>query len=140
MSSILHKVKSSPTLIRKRKSSQKLKQICDSIPLPSEQPPSRPRNWLFLEHCRLLEHLVDYFIALHDEDEENRRGQGEIWYWANDFDEEYPMTYRPDNDSVVSDSLLRGLRLDSSLTVPLTNDQLTTFARYFRTYRPHRRL
>ena len=135
MSSILRKVKSLPTLLKKRKSSQKLAKLYDSIPLPSERPLSRPRNWLFLEHCQLLEQLTDYFIALHNKDEENEQGQEErIWYWANDFDEEYPMTYRPDNDSSVSNSLLRGLGLDSSFTVPLTNDQQTTFTRYFRAH------
>jgi hypothetical protein len=141
MSSILRKVKSLPALLKKRKSSQKLEKLCDSIPLPSERPLSRPRNWLFLEHCQLLERLTDYFIALHDRDEEDEQEQEErIWYWANDFDNDYPMTYRPDNDSIVSDSLLRGLGLDSSFTVPMANDQLTTLTRYFRAYRPHRRL
>lgn len=140
MSSILRKVKSLPTLIRKQKSSQKLEKICNSIPLPSERPPSRPRDWLFLEHCRSLEHLVNHFIALHGEDDESIREQERIWYWANDFNEEYPMTYRPDNDSTVSDSLLHELGLDSSFTVPLANNQQTALTRYFRTYRPHRRL
>ena len=136
---ILRKVKSLPTLIRKQKSTRKLEKICDSIPLPSERPPSRPRNWLFLEHCQLLEHLVDHFIALHKED----KGDGEenrTWYWANNFDEEYPMTYQPDNNSMVSNSLLRDQRLDSSFEVPLTNGQQTTLTRYFRTYRPPQRI
>ena len=141
MSSILRKVKSLPALLKKRKSSQKLEKLCDSIPLPSERPLSQPRNWLFLEHCQLLERLTDYFIALHDKDEEGEQGQEErIWYWANHFDNDYPMTYRPDNDSIVSDSLLRGLRLDSSFTVPMANDQQMALTRYFRAYRPHRRL
>src|SRR5271163_3663819 len=104
MSSILRKVKSLPTLIKKRKSTQKLEKICNLIPLPSERPLSRPQNWRFLEHCRLLENLVDYFIALHNENEDSNRK--EVWYWANDLDEEYPMTYRPDNDAMVSDSLI----------------------------------
>ena len=140
MSSILRKVKSLPALIEKRKSSQKLEKLCDSTPLPYEQPPSRPRNWLFLECCQLLEYLVDYFIVLHGEDEESSPEQGKIWYWENDFDEEYPMTYRPDNDSMVSDSLLSDQGFDSSFTVPLTNHQQMTLARYFKTYRPPRRL
>src|SRR5271170_208695 len=141
MSSILRKVKSLPALLKKRKSSQKLEKLCDSIPLPSERPLSRPRNWLFLEHCQLLERLTDYFIALHVEDEESEQRQEErIWYWANDFDNDYPMTYRPDNDSIVSDSLLQGLRLDSSFTVPMANDRQMALTRYFRAYRPHRRL
>jgi hypothetical protein len=137
MSSILRKVKSLPTLIKKRKSTQKLEKTCDSIPLPSERPPSRPRNWLFLKHCRQLENLVDYFIALHDENEDSNRK--EVWYWANDLDEEYPMTYQPDNDSRISDSLIRDLELDSSLTIPLTNDEQMALMRYFRAYRPHGR-
>jgi hypothetical protein len=140
MSSILRKVKSLPALIKRRKSIQKLEKLCDLTPLPYERPPSRPRNWLFLERCQLLERLVDCFIELHGADEKDGREQEKIWYWANDFDEEYPMTYRPDNDSMVSDSLIRDLGLDSSFTVPLTNDQQTTFTRYFRAHRPHRRL
>ena len=151
MSSILRKVKSLPALLKKRKSSQKLEKLCDSIPLPFERPLSRPRNWLFLEHCQLLERLTGYFITLHDTDEEDEQRhdtdeeseqeqEEKICYWANDFDNNYPMTYRPDNNSSVSDSLLRGLRLDSSFTVPLTNDQQTTFTQYFRAHRPHRRL
>lgn len=140
MSFILRKVKSLPALIRKQKSNRKLEKICDSIPLPSERLSSRPRNWLFLERCRLLEYLADYFIVLHDEDDESSGEQGKIWYWANDFDEEYPMTYRPDNNSTVSDSLLRDLGLDSSFIVPLANDQQTTLTRHFKAYRPHRRL
>jgi hypothetical protein len=140
MSSILRKVKSLPALIKKRKSIQKLEKLCDSTPLPYERPPSRPRNWLFLEHCQLLERLVDCFIELHGADEKDGREQEKIWYWANDFDEEYPMTYRPDNDSMVSDSLIRDLGLDSSLIAPLTNDQQTAFTRYFKACRPHRRL
>jgi len=139
MSSFLRTVKSLPALIKKRKSVQKLDKLCDSIPLPSERPPSRPRNWIFLERCQLLESLVDYFIVIHEEEE--RDGQeNRTWYWANDFDEEYPMTYRLDNDSTVSDSLLLGLSFDSSFTVPLTNEQQTAHTRYFRAYRPHRRL
>src|SRR5271163_4323427 len=134
MSSILRKVKSLPTLIRKRK----LEKICDLIPLPSERQPSRPRNWHFLEHCHLLENLVDYCIALHDDNKDSN--QKEVWYWANDFDEEYPMTYQPDNDSTVSDSLIRDLGLDSSFTIPLENNEQTALTRYFRAYRPHRRL
>ena len=62
MSSILRKVKSLPVLIKKRKSSQKLEKLCNSIyktPLP------RPQNWLFVEHCQLLEDLANYFIVLH---------------------------------------------------------------------------
>jgi hypothetical protein len=121
MSSILRKVKSLPTLIKKRKSIQKLEKLSDSTPLPYERSPSLPRNWLFLERCQLLERLVDYFITLHGQDEENSRGK--VWYWANDIDEEYPMTYRLDNDSTVSDSLQWDLGLDSTPTAPLTNDQ-----------------
>jgi len=139
MSSILRKVKSLPALLKKQKSTRKLEKLCDSIPLPSERPPSRPRNWLFLEHCQLLERLVDQVIALHEEDEGDGQ-ENRTWYWANDFDKEYPMTYQPDNNSRVSDSLRRDQRLDSSFEVPLTNDQQTTLTRYFRTYRPHRRL
>jgi len=71
MSSILRKVKSLPALIKKRKSIQKLEKLCDLTPLPYERPPSRPRNWLFLEHCQLLERLVDCFIELHGADEKD---------------------------------------------------------------------
>ena len=140
MSSFLRTVKSLPALLKKRKSVQKLEKLCDSTPLPHDEPLSRPRNWLFLERCQLLEHLTDYFIALHGEDEENSRELGRVWYWANDFGEEYPMTYQPDNDSMVSDSLLCDQGFDSSFTVPLTNHQQMTLARYFKTYRPPRRL
>src|SRR5277367_6470348 len=139
MSSFLKTVKSLPALIKKRKSVQKLDKLCDSIPLPSKQPPSRPRNWMFLEHCQLLESLIDYFIAIHEEEERDDQ-ENRTWYWANNFDEEYPMTYRPDNDSTVSNSLLRDLDFDSSFTVPLTNDQQISLTRYFRAYRPHRQL
>ena len=94
---------------------------------------------MFLEHCQLLESLIDYFIAIHEEEERDDQ-ENRTWYWANDFDEEYPMTYRPDNDSTVSNPLLRNLDFDSSFTVPLTNDQQISLTRYFRAYRPHRQL
>src|SRR5277367_6704621 len=119
MSSFLRKVKSLPTLIKKRKSVQKLEKLRDSTPLSYKEPPSRPRNWLFLERCQRLEHLVDHVIALQGMDEENNLELGRIGYWANDFNEEYPMTYQPDNDSMVSDSLLRNQRLDSSFEEPI---------------------
>ena len=72
MSSILRKVKSLPVLMKKRESSQKLKKLCDSIYEP--QPP-RPRNWLFVERCRLLEDLANYFIVLQEKEEK-------VWYWS----------------------------------------------------------
>ena len=128
MSSILRKVKSLPALIKKKKSSQKLEKLCDSI---HESQPSRPRNWLFLEHCRLLEDLVNYFIILHREEKEEK-----VWYWANDIDEEYPMTYQLDSTSMVSDSLLFNQPSDSSPSTHLTIEQETDYARYFRNYRP----
>ena len=140
MSSVLRKVKSLPTLIKRRKSSQKLEKICASIPLPYERPPSLPRNWLFLEQCRLMTELVDYFIAIHDLDEDENEGQEKVWYWANDIDREYPMTYRLDVDSEVSDSLLRGLKLNPTRAIPLATDRQKTLTRYFRAYRPPQRL
>ena len=139
MSSLLRKVKSLPALIKRRKSIQKFEKLCNSIPLSYERPPSLPRNWLFLENCQLLERLVVYFITLHGQDEEEN-SQGKVWYWANDIDEEYPMTYRLDDDSMVSDSLLRELGLDSTPTAPLANDQQAILAQYFKTYRPLKRL
>src|SRR5271156_1156157 len=126
MSSILRKVKSLPALIKKRKSSQKLEKLCDSI---YESPPPRPRNWLFLEHCRLLENLANYFIVLHREEKE-----GKVWYWVNDIDEEYPMTYQLDSMSMVSDSLLFNQQSNSSATTHLTLGQQTDFAQYFKNY------
>jgi hypothetical protein len=132
MSFILRKVKSLPALIKKRKSSQKLEKLCDSI---YESPPSRPRNWLFLEHCRLLENLTDYFIALHEEEKEER-----VWYWANDVDEEYPMRYHPDSMSMVSDALLFNQPMESPSKTRLTMGQQTEFTRYFKNYRSPRRL
>ena len=140
MSAILRKVKSLPSLIRKQKSSRKLEKLCDMIPLPYEEPPSRPMNWLFLERCHLMMILVDYFIALHGMDDEENGEQGKVWYWANDIDEEYPMTYQPDNDSMVSDSLLVGLQIDYSFNIPLTNDRQMALGRYFKNYRPLQRL
>ena len=140
MSSILRKVKSLPALIKRRKSSQKLEKLCASIPLPYERPPSLPSNWLFLEHCHRLTELVDYFIAVHGLDEDENEGQGKVWYWANDIDEEYPMTYQLDADSQVSDSLLRGLKLNPNRTIPLPTDRQKTLTRYFRAYRPPQRL
>jgi hypothetical protein len=85
--------------------------------------------------------LVDYFITLHgqDEDDDDRK-QGKVWYWANDIDEEYPMTYQLDGNSMVSDSLIRGLGLDPSGTIPLTIDRQTELARHFKTYQQPRRL
>ena len=139
MSSILRKVKSLPALLKRRKSSQKLEKLCNSIPLPYDEPSPRPTNWLFLERCQLLETLADYFIELHEEKKEDREQRG-VWYWANDFDEVYPMTYRPNNNSTVSDSLLRGLGLISALTTPLTNDHQTTLALYFKTHQRPRRM
>ena len=140
MSSILRKVKSLPTLIKKQKSSQKLEKLCDSTPLPYKEPPSRPRNWLFLERCHLLEALADYFIAIHGEEDEDRKGRGQVWYWGNDIDEQYPMTYQLDATSMVSDSLLHSQRLDSPSEMALTNDQQVTLTRHFRAYRPPQRL
>jgi hypothetical protein len=132
MSSILRKVKSLPALIKKRKSSQKLEKLCDST---YKSPPPRPRNWLFLEHCRLLENLVDYFIVLHREEE-----KAKVWYWANDIDEEYPMNYRLDSTSMVSDSLLFIQPTDSSSATRLSVDQQTDLTWYFKNYRSPRRL
>ena len=122
MSFILHKVKSLPALIKKQKSAQKVKKLCDSTRLTYEEPPARPRNWLFLERCRLMMELVDYLIALHGQDEDSNKEQKKVWYWANDVNKEYPMTYQLDADSMVSDSLLHDLGLDPSSTVPLTVD------------------
>jgi len=132
MSFILRKVKSLPALIKKRKSSQKLEKLCDSI---YESPSPRPRNWLFLERCRLLENLANYFIVLHREEKEKK-----VWYWANDVDEEYPMTYELDSTSMVSDALLFNQPSESSSTTPLTVGEQTDLAQHFRAYRPHRRL
>ena len=132
MSSILRKVKSLPALIKKRKFSQKLEKLCDSI---YESPPPQPQNWLFLEHCRLLENLADYFITLHREEKEEK-----IWYWANDIDEEYPMTYQPDSMSMVSNAVLSNLPLESPSPTCLSMHQQTEFTRYFKNYRSPRRL
>ena len=132
MSFILRKVKSIPTLIRKRKSSQKLEKLCDSI---HESQPPRPRNWLFLERCQLLEDLANYFIVLHQE-----KKRENIWYWANDIDEDYPMTYEIDSMSMVSDSLLFGQQSDSPTTTHLTMNQQTDLTRYFKNHRRPRRL
>jgi hypothetical protein len=132
MSSILRKVKSLPALIKKRKSSQKLDKLC--VPTYGSAP-SQPRNWLFLEHCLLLENLTDYFIALHREEKEEK-----VWYWANDVDEEYPMTYQPDSTSMVSDTLLFNQPSGSSPATRLTINQQTEYARYFKSYRPPQRL
>ena len=134
MSSILRKVKSVPNLIKRRKSGQKLEKLCDPIYEPE---PLRPRNWLFLEHCRLMTELVDYFIMLHEDEDDEKK---EVWYWANDIDEENPMTYQVDSKSTVSNSLLFHQQPDSSSTVPLTITQQADFARYFKAYRPRRRL
>ena len=133
MSSILRKVLSLPNLIKKRKSQQKIDKLCE---LTYEYRPPRPSNWLFLERCQLMTELVDYFIELYKEEEEE--GQAEVWYWANDINEEYPMTYRLGLESTVLDSLLHCQWLDSSSTVPLTRAQQTDMARYFKTYRPPR--
>ena len=84
--------------------------------------------------------LVDYLIALHGQDEDDNEEQEQVWYWANDVDEEYPMTYQLDADSMVSDSLLHDLRLDPSSTVPLTVDRQLELARYFKAYQPPQRL
>ena len=132
MSFILRKVKSLPALIKKRKSSQKLEKLCDAT---YESSPPRPRNWLFLEHCRLLENLANYFMILHREEEEAK-----VWYWANDVDEEYPMTYQLDSTSMVSDALLFNQPSDSSSATRLTVDQQTDLNRYFKNYRSPRRL
>ena len=126
MSSILRKVKSLPALIKKRKSSRKLEKLCGPI---YESSPPRPRNWLFLEHCRLLEDLTNYFIALYQDENEE-----EVWYWANDIDEKYPMTYRLNSTSMVSDSLLFDQRIDSPSTTLLTTGQQMDLTRYFKNY------
>jgi hypothetical protein len=132
MSSILIKVKSLPALIKKRKSSQKLEKLCDSI---YKTPPPRPRNWLFVEHCQLLEDLANYFIVLHREEKEEK-----VWYWANDVDEEYPVTYQLDSTSMVSDALLFHQPSEPSSTVCLTIDQQSDLTRHFKHYRAPRRV
>ena len=128
MSSILRKVTSLPALIKKRKSSQKFEKLCNTT---YESPPPRPQNWLFLEHCRLLENLANYFMILHREEEEAK-----VWYWANNVDEEYPMTYQLDSTSMVSDALLFNQRSDSPSATRLTMEQQRDYARYFKNYRP----
>jgi hypothetical protein len=131
MTSILRKVKSLPALIKRQKSSQKLGKLCNSVPLSYGQPPSQRRNWLFLEQCYLLERLADYFVTLHGENEEDNRGQRRVWYWANDFDEEYPMTYHIDDDSTISGS---DPRPTTSSTATPMNDQQSIFGTIMNTF------
>jgi len=40
----------------------------------------------------LLLRLVDHLLIVNDL-HEDKRGNNEVWYWANDLNREFPMTY-----------------------------------------------
>ena len=89
MSKLLRKVLSTPELRRKRKIEQKLEDICD-FHYPDRI--IRPRGWEYVQRVDLLLKLADYLILMHVGDVE-KRGNNEVWYWINDINQEFPMTY-----------------------------------------------
>ena len=89
MSAILRKVKSIPFLMKRRKATENIEAF-----IQRREPPSfeRDEDVDFFRRLRMAERLVDYMILL-DEQRDGPRRHGEVWYWGNDVDQEFPMTY-----------------------------------------------
>ena len=141
MFAVLRKVQSVPNLIKRRKSRQKLEKLC--FPPYDNRLSHSSTYWPLSERRHLLEKLVDYFIVLHESDDEEQSGEMKVWYWENDIDEEYPVTCQLGPESTNSDSLsfyIRQIQLDSTPMLPLATDRLWALLQYFRAYRPPPRL
>ena len=89
MSKLLRKVLSLPELSRRRKIRQKLEEQCDFY-YPDWI--LQPTGWEYVQRVELLLKLADYLIFMHVGDME-KRGNNEVWYWINDINQEFPMTY-----------------------------------------------
>ena len=85
---IIRKIKSLPSLPRRRKIAQKFKEELDSYAYLFDWPVESKRE----KNCALLLRLVDYLLIVNDL-HEDERGNHKVWYWANDLNREFPMTY-----------------------------------------------
>jgi hypothetical protein len=89
MSTVLRKVKSIPFLMKKKKVAQQLEAFIQQYEPPSTD---HYQDVDFLRRHWLAERLVDVMLLLHEQhDRPQRRGQ--IWYWGNDINRDFPMTY-----------------------------------------------
>jgi hypothetical protein len=89
MSKLLRKVLSLPEISRRRRIRQKLEEQCDFY-YPDRI--LQPTGWEYVQRVELLLKLADYLILMHVGDVE-KRGNNEEWYWINDINQEFPMTY-----------------------------------------------
>jgi hypothetical protein len=89
MSAILRKVKSIPFLMKRKQATENLETFIQKSEPPSSD---RDEDLDFLKRLQLAEQLADYLIALHERHDGPHR-RGKVWYWGNDVDQEFPMTY-----------------------------------------------
>jgi hypothetical protein len=89
MSALLRKVKSIPFLMKRKKATENLEAFIQRYEPPSSD---HDQDLDFLRRLRLAERIVDYLILLHEQHDRPRR-HGEVWYWGNDVNREFPMTY-----------------------------------------------
>jgi hypothetical protein len=89
MSTFLRKVKSIPFLMKRKKVAEDLEAFIQRYEFPS---PDHYLDLDFSRRLRLAERIVDHLILLHEQHDEPRR-DGEVWYWGNDVDREFPMTF-----------------------------------------------
>ena len=89
MSTILRKAKSIPFLLKKKKVAEQLEAFIRRHEFHFSD------HYLdvdFLRRHRLAERLVDHVVLLHNQNDGPQR-DGEAWYWGNDINREFPMTY-----------------------------------------------
>jgi hypothetical protein len=89
MSVTLRKVKSIPFLMKKKKVTENLETFIQRYEPPSSD---HYQDLDFLRRLRLAERIVDHLLLLHEQHDEPRR-DGEVWYWGNDVNREFPMKY-----------------------------------------------
>ena len=89
MPNILRKVKSMPFLLKRKKTEKHLEAF-----LLRYEPPSFENDFDldYFKRLRLAERLVENMLLLHEQHDRPRQN-GEIWYWGNDINREFPMTH-----------------------------------------------
>jgi|ERR1700679_761961 len=86
---LLQRMKSIPFLLKRKKVEEKLEAIIQSSELFSGSSSDHYLDVDRLRRHRLAERLVDEVLLLHDQ----RDVDDGIWYWGNDINREFPMTY-----------------------------------------------